>query len=58
MAKELDGRREILGPDLCSAEYGASWLNPFRGLSARGLSGVKLVILRRPQWPRRGRIPA
>ena len=38
-----DGHREILGVDVCSAESEAGWLTLFRGLNARGLSGVKLV---------------
>jgi putative transposase len=38
-----DGHREILGLDLTSAEDGAGWLAFFRGLVARGLSGVLLV---------------
>jgi putative transposase len=38
-----DGRREILGLDLASSEDGAGWLAFFRGLVARGLSGVLLV---------------
>ncbi len=38
-----DGHREILGLDVCSAESEAGWLTLFRGLNARGLSGVKLV---------------
>ena len=38
-----DGHREILGLDVTSAEDGAGWLAFFRGLVARGLSGVKLV---------------
>ena len=38
-----DGYREILGVDVTSAEDGAGWLTFFRGLVARGLSGVKLV---------------
>ena len=38
-----DGHREILGVDICSAESEAGWLTLFRGLNARGLSGVKLV---------------
>jgi transposase-like protein len=38
-----DGHREILGLDICSAESEAGWLTLFRGLNARGLSGVKLV---------------
>ena len=38
-----DGHREILGLDICSAESEAGWLTLFRGVTARGLSGVKLV---------------
>lgn len=38
-----DGHREILGVDICSAESEAGWLRLFRGLNARGLTGVKLV---------------
>ena len=38
-----DGYREILGVDVTSAEDGAGWLSFFRGLVARGLSGVQLV---------------
>jgi transposase-like protein len=38
-----DGYREILGPQLSSAEDGAGWLAFFRDLVARGLSGVSLV---------------
>src|SRR3954468_6100091 len=38
-----DGHREILAVDICSAESEAGWLTLFRGLNARGLSGVKLV---------------
>ena len=38
-----DGHREILGLDVCSAESHAGWLTFFRGLTARGLSGVGLV---------------
>jgi len=38
-----DGHREILGLDVTSGEDGAGWLAFFRGLVARGLSGVALV---------------
>ncbi|MFX1760971.1 IS256 family transposase [Rhodococcus sp. As11] len=38
-----DGYREILGVDVTSAEDGAGWMAFFRGLVARGLSGVQLV---------------
>jgi transposase-like protein len=39
-----DGHREILGIDVTSSEDGAGWMAFLRGLVARGLSGVKLVI--------------
>ena len=39
-----DGCREILGIDVTSSEDGAGWLAFLRGLAARGLSGVALVI--------------
>jgi transposase-like protein len=39
-----DGTREILGIDVASAEDGAGWLAFLRSLTARGLSGVQLVI--------------
>jgi transposase-like protein len=39
-----DGHREILGVDVTSSEDGAGWLAFLRGLVARGLSGVALVI--------------
>jgi len=38
-----DGHREILGLDVCSGEDSAGWLAFFRGLSARGVSGVQQV---------------
>jgi putative transposase len=38
-----DGHREILGLDVTTSEDGAGWLGFFRGLCARGLSGVALV---------------
>ena len=38
------GHREILGLELGAAEDGASWTGFLRGLVARGLSGVQLVI--------------
>lgn len=38
-----DGHREILGVQVTTSEDGAGWLGFFRDLSARGLSGVKLV---------------
>jgi putative transposase len=49
-----DGHREILGLDVASAEDGAGWLAFLRGLVARGLSGVQLVISRRPPRARCG----
>jgi putative transposase len=39
-----EGRREILGLDVATGEDGASWLAFCRGMVARGLSGVQLVI--------------
>ena len=38
-----DGHREILGLQVTSAEDGAGWLGFLRDLTARGLSGVRLV---------------
>src|SRR5919109_1841174 len=39
-----EGYREILGVDVFTAEDGAAWTSFLRGLVARGLSGVRLVI--------------
>jgi putative transposase len=39
-----DGRREIVGVDVITTEDGAGWTQFLRGLVARGLGGVKLVI--------------
>jgi len=39
-----DGKREILGLDVVTAEAGAGWLAFLRGLVARGLRGVQLAI--------------
>jgi putative transposase len=39
-----DGHREVLGLDVITTEDGAGWLAFLRGLVARGLSGVALVI--------------
>jgi putative transposase len=39
-----DGHREILGVDVISSEDGAGWTAFLRGLVARGLSGVALVV--------------
>lgn len=38
-----DGHREILGLRVTTSEDGAGWLAFFRDLTARGLSGVRLV---------------
>jgi len=38
-----EGHREILGIDVTTGEDGAGWLAFWRSLTARGLSGVKLV---------------
>lgn len=43
-AVSADGHREILGLDTFTAEDGAAWTQFLRDLSARGLSGVRLVI--------------
>ena len=39
-----DDHREVLGVDVISAEHGAGWTAFLRGLVARGLSGVVLVV--------------
>ena len=39
-----DGHREVLGLDVITVEDGAGWLGFLRSLTARGLSGVELVI--------------
>ena len=39
-----DGHREILGLDVITTEDGAGWTAFLRGLVARGLCGVALVI--------------
>ena len=39
-----EGRREVLGLDLGPSEDGAFWLQFLRGLVARGLAGVRLVV--------------
>ena len=39
-----EGQREILGMDVGASEDGAFWLAFLRSLTARGLSGVELVI--------------
>jgi putative transposase len=38
-----DGHREVLGLQVTTSEDGAGWLAFFRDLTARGLSGVRLV---------------
>jgi putative transposase len=52
-----DGHRETLGLDVASAEDGAGWLAFWRGLVARGLSGVQLVTAEAPpgSWRRSAR---
>ena len=39
-----EGQREIIGMDVGTSEDGAFWLAFLRSLSARGLSGVELVV--------------
>jgi putative transposase len=43
-AVNAEGYRELVGLEIGSAEDGASWTAFLRGLVARGLSGVKLVV--------------
>jgi transposase-like protein len=40
---DADGHRQILGVQVTTSEDGAGWLAFFRDLTARGLSGVRLV---------------
>lgn len=40
---DADGHRQILGVQVTTSEDGAGWLAFFRDLTARGLTGVKLV---------------
>ncbi|WP_405880594.1 IS256 family transposase [Streptomyces sp. NBC_01136] len=44
VAVTSEGRREVIGLDAVTSEDGPGWLAFFRSLTARGLSGVKLVI--------------
>ena len=39
-----DGQREVLGLDVVTQETGEDWLQFLRGLKARGLTGVRMVI--------------
>jgi transposase-like protein len=39
----VDGHREVLGLQVTTGEDGAGWLAFFRDLTARGLTGVRLV---------------
>lgn len=52
-----DGHREILGLDVSTPEDGAGWLAFFRNLTARGVSGVRLVTsdAHKASWPRSAR---
>jgi putative transposase len=43
-AVNADGHREVVGLDIGSAEDGAVWTSFLRGLVARGLHGVRLVV--------------
>ena len=52
-----EGKREIIGMDVGTSEDGAFWLAFLRSLSARGLSGVELVVSDAHQGLR-GAIPA
>lgn len=44
IAVNKDGHREVLGMDTFTSEDGAGWTSFLRGLVARGLSGISLVI--------------
>ena len=44
IAVNAGGHREVLGCDLVTTEDGAGWTSFLRGLVARGLSGVRLVV--------------
>jgi putative transposase len=41
---DWDGRRQILGVELANRESRSSWRDFLRGLKARGLNGVELVV--------------
>jgi putative transposase len=43
-AVNVEGRREVIGFDIVTTESTAAWTEFLRGLVARGLSGVELVI--------------
>ena len=43
-AVNADGHRELLGLEVGAAETGASWTAFLRGLVARGLAGVRMVV--------------
>ena len=44
IAVNAGGHRELLGMDFFNSEDGSGWTAFLRGLTARGLSGVKLVV--------------
>jgi putative transposase len=44
IAVSSDGHREVLGMEVFTSEDGSGWTSFLRGLVARGLSGVKLVV--------------
>lgn len=43
-AVSSEGHREVIGVDVFTSEDEAAWMDFLRGLKARGLNGVKLVI--------------
>jgi putative transposase len=47
-----DGLRELLGVGVADTESEATYQERFRSLKRRGLSGVQLVVLRRPRGPK------
>jgi len=44
IAVNSDGHREVLGMDVFTSEDGSGWTAFLRGLTARGLTGIKLVV--------------
>jgi putative transposase len=44
IAIDWDGRCQILGVELANRESRSSWSDFLRGLTARGLDGVELVV--------------
>jgi len=49
----IDGKRQILGVSVSLSEHEVHWREFLRGLVARGLSGVRLVVSDGRAWPLR-----